>query len=885
MENFDSIVIGAGNGGLVGALNLAKSGKKVLLLEKHNIPGGCGTTFIRGRYEFDVGLHTLWGMGTDENKGHLRKIFEELGVYDKIEFIRQDELFSINVLDKLDLSLPFYKEEFIAALQEISPDEKENILKFQELNEAMAKEFHHLYDELGGDINSENFPLLFELGTKPALEVLNEHIKHPMIRMIYLTYLGTLGMPPKIIPYLLFAFTFEVNTGHHVKGGAQSISNALIEEFERCGGTVMYNAEVSKIDVEENHVTGVRLSDGRSFNAKSILCNANKMRTYIDLIDEDKVPEDVFSDLKVSKLGTTVFGVYLGLNCSAEDAGLKHEITFAIDSGGNKDAYGALNYDTDKINGAFVDCHNIDNPEYSEEGTCVLTVLVGQNIESWLDMSPDSYHENKYKLAEKALELIDKFYPNVREHIEEMEISTPLTHMRYLGTPGGQIYAETSNFKDLIVNRLNATSPIKGLYFCGASIILGGFHTTYMSGKAVSSLMLKELEEDNLRAYNFDDLKGIESIREEIRVSRKFNEDHRSYKGTVARVINLYHPKKIKMNVSAIVPESPSSKTIRLSPKDGYLPPFMAGQYINVAVDVGGIITSRAYSISSSPNQRAYYEITVREKNDGFVSNYLLHELKVGDSLETSAPAGQFIYNPLIHGNHLVFIAGGSGITPFMSMVRNFSERNKQKVKVDLIYGCAQRNDVIFRKELEELQEKFEGFNLHLVISEPLEDYEGHTGFISADLISKVVGTVDDKRFYLCGPEEMYQFVVAELLKLGLDEKMIRREVQTSPADPTKLPNWPQDVTAETQVQIKLSDGPVIRVRAIEPILNSLEKHNIIVPSECRAGECSLCRTKLISGNVYYPDTVHLRKADRAYNYIHPCASYPVSDIEIKLQV
>jgi prolycopene isomerase len=114
-------------------------------------------------------------------------------------------------------------------------------------------------------------------------------------------------------------------------------------------------------------------------------------------------------------------------------------------------------------------------------------------MDSWLDMPPETYHENKFKLADKALDLLDRFYPNVREHIEEMEISTPITHMRYLGTPSGQIFGEGVNIKDLITNKLNAKSPIEGLYFCGASIFYGGFHTTYLSGHAVSSLMLREL--------------------------------------------------------------------------------------------------------------------------------------------------------------------------------------------------------------------------------------------------------------------------------------------------------------------------------------------------------------------------------------------------------
>ncbi|MBQ75710.1 MAG: hypothetical protein CMQ20_11915 [Gammaproteobacteria bacterium] len=493
MQSFDSIVIGAGNGGLVGALNLAKSDKKVLLLEKHNIPGGAGTTFVRGRFEFDVGLHTLWGIGTDEKKGPLRKIFEELDVYDKIKFIRQDEIFSINVLGQPEIAVPFYKDKFLAMLTAIAPEEKDNILKFQALNEAMAEELYRLYDELGGEINSTKFPLLFDIGTRPAIEVMDKYIKHPLVRSIYSMYLGTLSLPPDILPYLMFSMANEVDTGHHVNSGAQAISNTLLEEFESCGGTVVYGAEVTKIAVEDGHATGVELADGRSFTARSVLSNASKMRTYIDLIDDDKVPEETFSDLKVTRVGPTVFGLYLGLNCSAQEAGLEHGITFALDPTSEQDPYVGSHYDAEGVSGGFIGCHNIDNPDYSEEGTCILDLLVGQGMDSWLDMPPETYHENKFKLADKALDLLDRFYPNVREHIEEMEISTPITHMRYLGTPSGQIFGEGVNIKDLITNKLNAKSPIEGLYFCGASIFYGGFHTTYLSGHAVSSLMLREL--------------------------------------------------------------------------------------------------------------------------------------------------------------------------------------------------------------------------------------------------------------------------------------------------------------------------------------------------------------------------------------------------------
>lgn len=385
-------------------------------------------------------------------------------------------------------------------------------------------------------------------------------------------------------------------------------------------------------------------------------------------------------------------------------------------------------------------------------------------------------------------------------------------------------------------------------------------------------------------AHNFDDLRGIETIRQEINALKKFNIDHRTTKGAMARAVNTYHPARIEMVVTDIIPTSPSSKTIRLSPEKDLLPPFLAGQYINVAVEIGGVKTNRAYTITSSPNQRAYYEIVVRQKLGGFVSEYLLNELQVGDFLTTSGPSGQFIYNPVVHGKELVFIAGGCGITPFISMIRNFYEKNDTEMQIDLIYGCVSSNDVILGEEIEKIKGKYPSLKTHVVISEPEEGCQGLTGFITAELIEKVLDKVQNKRFFLCGPEAMYQFVVPELKKLGVDEHSIRREVQTPPEDPTKLPNWPQNVTLDTPFQIKLSDGREISARAGEPILNSLERNHIVVPAECRAGECSLCRTRLISGNVYHPSFVKLRKSDRVFNYIHPCAAYPISDLEINLQ-
>lgn len=378
------------------------------------------------------------------------------------------------------------------------------------------------------------------------------------------------------------------------------------------------------------------------------------------------------------------------------------------------------------------------------------------------------------------------------------------------------------------------------------------------------------------------DIEGYQEILDEIEILQKHGIDYTSQKGNVAYRINLLHPKKIELVVSEILQETETTKTLRLVAKDGYLPPFQAGQYINVFVDTAGIRTSRPYSISSSPNQIAYYDITVRRVKDGFVSDYLLNDIGEGDELESSGPAGTFIYNPLFHGDDLVFLAGGSGITPFMSMIREVTEKNSKR-RIHLFYGSDSPEDVIFADELNKRAEKHANFTWDLVISNPPQGYQGLTGFITAELMKNLLGDLSTKMFYLCGPEAMYTFCEQELAVLNIPKKKARTEMYGPPKEVTLQPGWPEEVKAGSVFKVAVRGEKTIQAKASEPIMISLERAGIVIPALCRSGECSLCRTKLISGKVYQPQGVKLRKSDRQFGYIHACMAYPIDDLEIML--
>jgi len=376
------------------------------------------------------------------------------------------------------------------------------------------------------------------------------------------------------------------------------------------------------------------------------------------------------------------------------------------------------------------------------------------------------------------------------------------------------------------------------------------------------------------------EIEGYAEIRREIEVLRRYGFDYSSHKGRVDQVLNLLHPKNIRLQVSEIREETQTAKSFRLVSPNGYLPPFQAGQYINLFVDVGGVRTSRPYSISSPPNQNGYYEIAVRRVEDGFVSSYLLETVKVGDRLESTGPSGNFYYNPLFHGDDLVFLAGGSGITPFMSMIREVTDRGLPR-RIHLIYGSRDPDDMIFGKELEERARLHGNFKLTSVISEPPKGFEGFTGFITAKLMKDVLGSTEGKTFYVCGPEAMYTFAPPELLKLQVPARKIRMEVFGPPKDVTAQPGWPEKVSGDARFQVVIKGRKAIEARAGEPLMISLERAGIVIPASCRSGECSLCRTKLLSGKVFQPPGVKLRKSDRTYGYIHPCVAYPLENLEI----
>jgi ferredoxin-NADP reductase len=333
-------------------------------------------------------------------------------------------------------------------------------------------------------------------------------------------------------------------------------------------------------------------------------------------------------------------------------------------------------------------------------------------------------------------------------------------------------------------------------------------------------------------------ISGYNEIIQENAVLEKYGFNYEAKKGEVRSMIDALHPQKLNLTVSEINQETASAKSIKLVSENGCLPPFQAGQYINLFVETGGIRTSRPYSIASSPTQIGHYEIMVRKVEDGFVSNYLLDELKPGNKLSSSSPSGNFHYNPLFHGDKLACIAGGSGITPFMSMIRELADKNLGR-RLHLFYGSRVEDDVIYRAELDRIAALHRNFTWDLVLSEPAPSFRGRQGFIDAGLIKERLGDLD-WNFFVCGPEAMYNFCLPELARLAIPARKTRVEVMGVPKDITAHPGWPENVKAGNVFKLAIKGKKTIAAPATEPLMISLEREGMVIPALCRSGDCSL---------------------------------------------
>ncbi len=913
-KDYDVIVVGSGLGGLSAAATLARGGASVRLFERHTQVGGYATSFFRGRFEFEASLHALSGIGAIDRPGPLMERLRELGVAEKVDFIRLPDVYR-SVAPGLDVRVPQGREPALAAMVEAFPHERAGLESLVDRMFAIGREVDEI-TALGGKQLSPatvmmRYPNVAHAAGVPLSVVLDREIQDPRAKLLFAQLWGYFGLPPSRLSLLLFAAGFYayVHRGPCIiRGKSQSLSNAFMEVIEEAGGRVSTAHGVRRILVEHGRVIGVVTDRNEEYRASAVVSNADPVTTCTRLVNPDEVPAKFHERLAVARPGLSILSLYLGLHRTCADVGIEDYEVYWNDTP-DMDVQYRGSFEMAAPHYLSLCAYGAVNPDFSPAGTGVVVISAMADGEAWSRLNPADYPATKLRMGEYMLESFGDLYPELAGAVETAVIATPLTNIRYTGNPMGAVYGFANTPSQNPGMRLERKGPLEGLWFAGAwTQPGGGYQPCINSGHLAASSILETLPAAARPSAGVK--RPAESqpwsgrMRRRMGGYRLIGRDLRRVGRTIASrfagpglydspVSGAHRPEadplayradRTPVIVFERVEETPTTVTLRLKAARGQLPPYHAGQYFNLFVHHDGVSTSRPYSVSAPPATLNSIEITVKRKQEGFISTYLYEKARVGDAFHLSGPEGEFYFNPLRDTRDLVGIGVGSGITPLMSMVEEIAASGRG-VKMLLLQGSRSEEEIIFRERLRALDERCTWLRLVQVLSRPSEGWQGERGRIDADLLGRLLDpdTVQGQTFFVCGPRALYQSVLRGLGGLGVPRHRIHLESFGPPEDVTQEETWPEHVARDARFLVHLPgrEDP-IEALAGETLLNTLERHGHPTSPICRSDVCDSCKVRVADGAVFVPPAEEGYSVQRDGAFIHPCVAYPVADLTLR---
>lgn len=788
---YDTIIIGSGLGGLTAAASLAQNGQKVAVFERHSQPGGYATTFYRDEFEFEVSLHAMSGVGTADNPGPLRPFLEQLGVLEKVNFIPMKDLYR-TIGEGVDIVVPQGPDNAKRVLSEAFPHEAKGIESFIDQILTVGEEVQLIRQ---GNHSTKplptvaKFPNLAHSAGMTVAQMLNRYVADEKAKLALGQLWGYFGLPPSELSFLLFAagVSSYLKWGSvTIEGKSQSLSNAYAEVIQKNGGEIHLAEGVKKIIVENGKTQGIISELDIEYKSNTIISNADPYSTLHRLIDDKHVAPKYKRRLEAATPSAGTVTLYLGLNQPSRSLGIRnHELylNFDIDMDQQWDKCKRL-----APPGVMSVCaYDNSNPSFAPTGKGVIAVTVLSTSSPWTSLSAEQYGIEKARFGQILLKKLDNAFPGVSDAVETQLVSTPITNMRYTGNPGGAIYGFANTPEENPGFRMDNKGPIEGLWFAGAWTRPGaGYQGVITSGINTADAILAEKNQQSALVYgvktptsNFIKAlkrraKGWALIAKDGKtVGRVVRSKYRKYDNSpvsgevVERVHHLasFHAKQMRMLVASKTRKTFDTMTLRLFPKNEFALQFTAGQYVDISATIEGKRITRAYSISSAPAEEKYIEITVKSQPAGKMSSYLLYNIAEGGELTVTGPYGEFSFNKLRDSNDIVAIAAGSGVTPIISMMKELNN-TAPHLHFHLIFGSRREEEILFRDELKHICDSNKNFSVCHILSSPSKFWSGLHGRISTTEIDKLLPErLDQKTFFICGPEAMRKPVAQHLKK------------------------------------------------------------------------------------------------------------------------
>lgn len=511
MEEFDSIVIGSGAGGLATALCLSRAGQKVLVLEQHSVPGGWCHSFTLNGQRFSPGVHYIGLLDEGQSTSEL---YKGLGVANDIVFFRMNpKAYDHCIVDGEKFDLPAGRENLQQNLIARFPKEEKNIKEYLHLVYKVSEELQ-LIPKLKGIWQNITVPFRTKHFGKFALfslkRVIDWHIKDPKLKAILNAQCGDHGLPPNkaSFPVHCSVMNHYFDGGFYPMGGGSGIVKAMTTKIKSYGGVVRTQQSVARILTENKKAFGVELASGERIMAKNIISNADPSTTYLKLIGKENISKKLSKKIDKTRYSVTSLILFLTLDMDVTQYG--------IDSGNIwnfKDENIDKHFETltkgdilqdEEFPAFFMSCTTIKDPVSFNGRYHNFEVVTYVDYDSFKEFDAlDDYHCPKYeafkeRIIEKFLNSVEKIIPDARKHIVQAELGTPKTNQFYVNTTRGNVYGTEKTLRQVGPFAYKNKTEFENLFLCGASTLSHGVTGATYSGLEAAARILNCKSDDLL---------------------------------------------------------------------------------------------------------------------------------------------------------------------------------------------------------------------------------------------------------------------------------------------------------------------------------------------------------------------------------------------------
>ncbi|MEO6669681.1 MAG: NAD(P)/FAD-dependent oxidoreductase [Ferruginibacter sp.] len=530
MGHIDSIIIGSGAGGLSAALSLARAGQKVIVIEQHYVPGGwCHSFYMKGQ-RFSPGVHYIGKMDKGASTSGL---FEALGIANDLVFFRMNaKAYEHCWIGDKRIDMPAGIDNLYESLAEKFPKEKKGLKKYLTLVRKVSEQLY-LIPNMSGFWDNVTIPFrtaqLGKYGLFSLKRVIDWHIKDPLLQQVLNVQCGDHGLPPGLaaFPVHCVAMDHYFDGGFYPMGGGAGIVKALTTAIKKLGGEVRTGVGVKKILLENNggkkRAIGVELENGEQLLADRVVSNADPHQTYHKMIGAENLSKSLNTKLGKTKYSVTSLMLFLTVDMDVRKAGLDSGNIWMMRDKSIDELYKEMAavdiLSDDDFPAVFISCSSLKDPASFNGHYHNIEVVTYIKYESYSQFENEEtirskrYLEYKERIGEKLLNNLEKALPNVRNHIVQMDVSTPITNEFYVRSTRGNVYGTEKSIFQVGPWTYSNKSEIENLYLCGASILAHGVGGCLNSGIQTAAKILKLHVDDmvkpeagqNVRIYDAED--------------------------------------------------------------------------------------------------------------------------------------------------------------------------------------------------------------------------------------------------------------------------------------------------------------------------------------------------------------------------------------------